>query len=69
MILFLVYLNLLFQIDLMHYLYSNRHDYVRHAVERQTARQPDQYRPPEGEMDTMTSYNKEYVGMQIFIQS
>jgi hypothetical protein len=30
--------------------------------------QPDQYRAPEGEMDTMTSYNKEYTG-KIFFSS
>lgn len=41
---------------------TTRHDYVRHNVERQQGHQPDAYKQPEGEMDTMTSYNREFVG-------
>ncbi len=37
-----------------------RNDYIRHPVNRISVHQPDTYRAPEGEMDTMTSYNKEY---------
>lgn len=40
---------------------TNKHDYIKHPVDRVALHQPDQYRPPEGEMDTMTSYAKEYV--------
>jgi hypothetical protein len=60
----MTFIRLIFKLMYCRYVLttSARHDYVRHAVERQMAHQPDQYRPPEGEMDTTTSYNKEYVG-------
>jgi hypothetical protein len=40
-----------------------RHDFIRHAVEKPSSHQPDVYRAPEGEMDTVTSYAKEYTGI------
>lgn len=39
----------------------NRTDYIRHQVEKISLHQPEQYKAPEGEMDTMTSYKHEYV--------
>jgi hypothetical protein len=38
-----------------------RHDFIKHPVERVLGHQPEQYRPPEGDMETITSYNKEFV--------
>ena len=35
---------------------------MRHQVEKLQTHQPDKYVPPQGNMDTMTSYAKEYVG-------
>lgn len=43
---------------------THKHDYIRHPVERVVGHQPEVYRPPEGEMDTTTSYNKEFVAKQ-----
>lgn len=39
---------------------TNKNDYIRHQVNRVSVHQPDTYRPPSGEMNTMTSYNQEY---------
>jgi len=43
-----------------------RHDYIRHPVERIAPHQPEQYKQPEGEMETMTSYSKEYIRKYLF---
>lgn len=39
---------------------TNKNDYIRHPINRIPFKQPDVYRTPTGEMDTMTSYAKEY---------
>lgn len=39
---------------------TNKNDYIKHPLNRIPFKQPDVYRSPEGEMDTMTSYAKEY---------
>lgn len=39
---------------------TNKNDYIRHPVNRISVKQPDTYKAPQGEMDTMTSYAKEY---------
>jgi len=39
---------------------TNKNDYIRHPLNRIPLKQPDTYKAPIGEMDTMTSYNKEY---------
>lgn len=39
----------------------NRHDFIKHSVERTKLHEPEAYRAPIGEMDTTTSYSKEFV--------
>jgi len=38
-------------------------DYIPHPLEKHYIHQNEKYRPPEGEMDTITNYNKEYTSM------
>ena len=40
-----------------------RQDYIPHPVEKPYVRQPEQYKRPEGNMEGMTSYKKEYTGL------
>lgn len=39
---------------------TNRQDYIKHPLEKPYVRVPDQYHRPDGAMEGMTSYNKEY---------
>lgn len=39
---------------------TNKNDYIRHPVNRIALKKPETYAAPAGEMDTMTSYAKEY---------
>lgn len=39
---------------------TNRQDYIKHPLEKPFVRVPDQYHRPDGAMEGMTSYNKEY---------
>lgn len=40
----------------------NRTDYIQHPMEKPWVRQPEQYMRPQGNMDTTTSYKKDYTG-------
>lgn len=44
------------------YVYFFRQDFIKHPLEKPFVRVPDQYRRPEGEMEGMTSYKKEFTG-------
>lgn len=44
------------------YVYILRQDFIKHPLEKPFVRVPDQYRRPEGEMEGMTSYKKEFTG-------
>lgn len=44
------------------YVYIFRQDFIKHPLEKPFVRVPDQYRRPEGEMEGMTSYKKEFTG-------
>ena len=37
-----------------------RVDYIPHPLEKHYIHQGEKYRPPEGEMEMMTNYNREY---------
>ena len=41
-------------------IYIVRVDYIPHPLEKHHVHQGEKYRPPEGEMETMTNYAKEY---------
>lgn len=44
-------------------LINYRQDYIKHPLERPFVRVPEQYKRPQGEMEGMTSYKKEYTGI------
>ncbi|CAF0749662.1 unnamed protein product [Didymodactylos carnosus] len=41
---------------------THKHDYIRHALDRQKSFKPDEVYVPMGDFDSLTSYNKEYTG-------
>lgn len=50
------------KIYIHNYVYFFRQDFIKHPLEKPFVRVPDQYRRPEGEMEGMTSYKKEFTG-------
>lgn len=48
-------------------MYIFRQDFIKHPLEKPFVRVPDQYRRPEGEMEGMTSYKKEFTGNRTLI--
>jgi len=39
---------------------TNKHDYIKHALDKPRSFKPEQVYVPQGEFDALTSYNKEY---------
>ena len=39
-----------------------RHDFIQHALDRQRSYKPEEIYIPQGDFDSLTSYNKEYTG-------
>ncbi len=43
---------------------KNRHDFIAHEIRRIHLHSPAKYVRPEGEMETVTSYNKDFAGKE-----